>query len=275
MNVSQYFEELPDFRVKGCCLHELSDIVMLTLCGLTADCEDFEQIEDYGKDKQAYLQGFLKMPNGIPSHNTLNRVFGHLDAQALDGCLRQWGQDILAELDYDHLIIDGKELAGTRPAGAKHALNQLVSVWVSEAQLSLAQRQTGAKQNQIVAIPEVLQLIDIAQKVVTIDAIGCQHAIVEQIIEQKGDYLLALKANQEEVYEQVQAHFEQYADEFIVWTQYDKDHHRAEERHYYFSTKVNAMACLGDWQACKSVCLLTCKRTYLDRTTSHKRYLVV
>ena len=165
-------------------------------------------------------------------------------------------------------------MAGTRPAGAKHALNQVVSVWVSEAQLSLAQRQIGAKQNEIVAIPEVLQLIDIAQKVVTIDAIGCQHSIVKQIIEQKGHYLLALKANQQECYEQVQMHFEEYADEFIVWTQYDKDHHRAEERHYYFSDKVNAMACLGDWQECKCVCMVECKRTYLDRITIHKRYYI-
>ncbi len=274
MNVPHYFAELPDFRVKGRCLHALSDIVMLTLCGLIADCEDFEEIEDYGKDKQAYLAGFLKLPNGIPSHDTMNRVFRHLDAQALEGCLREWGQDIIAALDYDHLIVDGKELGGTRPAGAKHALNQVVSVWVSQAQLTLAQRQIGTKQNEIIAIPEVLQLVDIEKKVVTIDAIGCQHAIADQIIEQKGDYLLALKANQAELYEQVQAHFEQYADELIVWTQYDKDHHRAEERHYYFSTKVNSMACLGDWQGCKSVCMVECKRKYLDRTTIHKRYYI-
>jgi hypothetical protein len=89
MNVPQYFEELPDFRVKGRCLHDLSDIVMLTLCGLIADYEDFEEIEDYGKDKKTYLQGFLKLPNGIPSHDTLNWVFRQLDAKAFEGCLRR------------------------------------------------------------------------------------------------------------------------------------------------------------------------------------------
>jgi predicted transposase YbfD/YdcC len=147
-------------------------------------------------------------------------------------------------------------------------------VWVSEAQLTLAQRQIGAKQNEIVAIPEVLSLLDIEQKVVTIDAIGCQHTIVEHIIEQKGDYVLALKANQEEVYGQVRAHFEKYHQELVVWTQYDKDHHRPEERHYYFSNKVNTMACLGDWKGCQSVCMVECKRTYLAKTTIQRRFYI-
>jgi hypothetical protein len=146
-------------------------------------------------DKKAYLQQFLKLPNSIPSHDTMNRVFLHLDAVALEACLRSWGKAILAELDYKHLMMDGKELRGTCPSGNKHSLNQLVSVWVSEGQLTLAQRQIEHKKNEIVAIPQVLQLLDLEDKVVAIHAIACQHTIVEQIIEQKADYIIALKAN--------------------------------------------------------------------------------
>jgi predicted transposase YbfD/YdcC len=152
---------------------------------------------------------------------------------------------------------------------------------VSEAQLTLAQRQIEHKKNEIVAIPQVLQLLDLEDKVVTIDAgpadkraLGpaCQHTIIEQIIEQKGDYVIALKANQNEVLGQVKDHFDQHSEQFVVCTQLDKDHHRAEERHYYCSDKVNAMACLGEWKACQSVWMVESKRVYLDKTTIHKRY---
>jgi predicted transposase YbfD/YdcC len=274
MEVPKYFEDLPDFRVKGRCLHELSDIVMLVLVGFIADCEDFEEVEDFGNDKKAYLGQFLKLPNGIPSHDTMNRVFRHLDAGALEACLREWGKEILAELDYRHLMVDGKELRGTCPKGAKHALNQLLSVWVSEAQLTLTQRQIEAKKNEIVAIPQVLQLLDLEDKVVTIDAIACQHPIVEQIIEQKGDYVIALKADQNEVLGQVKDHFDKHSEQFLVCTQLDKDHHRAEERRYYYSANVNAMACLGEWQGCQSVWMVESKRVYQEKTTLHRRYYV-
>ncbi len=101
---------------------------------------------------------------------------------------------------------------------------------------------------------------------------ACQHTIVEQIIEQKADYVIALKANQNEVFGQVKEHFERYSEQFLVCTQLDKDHHRAEERRYYYSANVNAMACLGEWKACSSVWMVASKRVYLDKTTLQKRY---
>jgi predicted transposase YbfD/YdcC len=244
------------------------------LCGFIADCEDFEEIEDFGNDKKAYLQTFLELANGIPSHDTMNRVFRHLDAGALEACLREWGKAILADLKYDHLMIDGKELRGTCPKGAKHALNQLVSVWVSEAQLTLAQTQIASKQNEIVAIPQVLGLVDVEDKVVTIDAIACQHRIVEQIIDKQADYVIALKANQKEVFAQVKDHFDKHAQQFLLATQLDKDHHRAEERRYYCSDRVNAMACLGEWKGCKSVWMVESKRVSSDKTTLQQRYYI-
>ncbi len=274
MEVPKYFEDLPDFRVQGRCLHKLSDIVMLVLVGFIADCEDFEEVEDFGRDKKAYLQTFLELSNGIPSHDTMNRVFRHFDVGALEACLREWGKEILAGLKYDHLMIDGKELRGTCPKGAKHALNQLVSVWVSEAQLTLAQKQIESKQNEIVAIPQVLELVDVKGKVISIDAIACQHTIVEGILDKQADYVIALKANQKEVFTQVKDHFDKHGEQFLLATQLDKDHHRAEQRRYYYSDKVNAMACLGEWKACKSVWMVESKRVYLDKTTTQQRYYI-
>ncbi len=247
---------------------------MLVLVGFIADCEDFEEVEDFGNDKKAYLQTFLELSNGIPSHDTMSRVFRYLDAGALEACLREWGKQILAGLEYGHLMIDGKELRGTCPKGAKHALNQLVSVWVSEAQLTLAQKQIESKQNEIVAIPQVLELIDVQDKVVTIDAIACQHTIVEHIVDKQADYVIALKANQKEVFTQVKDHFDKYHEQFLLVTQLDKDHHRAGERRYYYSEKVNAMACLGEWKGCKSVWMVESKRIYLDKTTTQQRYYI-
>jgi predicted transposase YbfD/YdcC len=124
------------------------------------------------------------------------------------------------------------------------------------------------------AIPQVLELVDVKGKVVSIDAIACQHTIVEGIIDKQADYVIALKANQNEVFTQVKDHFDKHSEQFLLATQLDKDHHRAEQRRYYYSDKVNAMACLGEWKACKSVWMVESKRVYQDKTTTQQRYYI-
>ena len=139
MDYADFFEEVTDYRVAGRCLHELSDILLLVLCGLLADCETFEDIYDYACDKEATLREFMDLPAGIPSHDTLNRVFRHLEPTELERCLSQWGTAIVALLAGRHLLIDGKQLRGTTPVGQRQAPVQLVSVWAAEQRVCLAQ----------------------------------------------------------------------------------------------------------------------------------------
>jgi hypothetical protein len=134
MNLVKHFEGIRDFRVEGRCLHLLSDISILVLCGVITDCSDFEGIEDYGQDKEEFLREELglKFPHGIPSEDTLGRVFRYLKSSEVEKSLQSCCKEIMNSQAGRQLSIDGKELRGTIPSGKKHALVQQVSVWLSE-----------------------------------------------------------------------------------------------------------------------------------------------
>ena len=176
MDYAEFFEEVMYYRVQGRCLHELSDILLLALYGLLSDCETFEDIYDYACDKEATLCAFMDLPAGIPSHDTLNRVFRRLAPTELERCLSQWEHAIVALLRGRYLMIDGKQLRGTTPAGQRQVPVQLVSVWAAEQRPCLAQTVVAAKHNELVAIPQVLDLVEVSSSVVTLDALGCQRA---------------------------------------------------------------------------------------------------
>lgn len=155
MQIPSYFDEVQDFRVQGRCLQQLSDILGLVLCGTLADCDDFSEIADYGEDNVDFLReelGFC-FGNGIPSEDTLDRVMRYLASDELEGSFKVCLQDI--KLSGKHLCMDGKELRGTVPSGKKHALVQMVNVWVDDVSLSFGQYQVDAKSNEITAIPKL------------------------------------------------------------------------------------------------------------------------
>ena len=258
MNYAEFFEEVSDYRVQGRCLHELSDILLLVLCGLLADCETFEDIYDYACDKEATLREFMELPAGIPSHDTLNRVFRHLVPHELERCLQEWGQTIVALLAGRHLIIDGKQLRGTTPAGQRQAPVQLVSIWAAEQRMCLAQTAVETKRNELVAIPQVLDLVDIKNSVVTLDAMGCQRAVAAKIIEKGADYVLALKQNQGELHRQVAAHFAPLLVQLAAHQQRDKGHGRGELRQVWVSRQWGLVDAGADWPGLHT---LVCQRT--------------
>lgn len=208
MDVAELFFEIDDPRQEGKCFHQLNDILMIVLCGYLADCEGFEEVHDYACDKQNVLREFLELPFGIPSHDTLNRVFGRLEPTQLETLLTNWGKEIVGLLAQKQLIVDGKQLRATLEAGHKQATVQIVSVWAEKERLCLAQSQIGDKTNEIKAIPDLLKPLDITGSIVSIDAIGCQKRITELIIDKQADYVIGLKANQDELYKQVADWFE-------------------------------------------------------------------
>lgn len=258
MHYAEFFEEVTDCRESGRCLHELSDILLLVLCGLLADCETFEEIYDYACDKQVTLREFMDLAAGIPSHDTLNRVFRRLAPLELERCLSQWGQSIVALLAGRHLIIDGKQLRGTTPRGQRQAPVQLVSVWAAEQRVCLAQTSVEAKRNELVAIPQVLDLVAVGQSVVSIDAMGCQRAVAATLVEREADYVLALKQNQGELYTQVVAHFGPLVGQPAAYEQRDKDHGRAELRRVWVSEHWPLVDAGADWPGLRT---LVCQQT--------------
>ncbi|WP_025761427.1 ISAs1 family transposase [Dyadobacter tibetensis] len=274
MDVSDFFGEVNDYREEGRCFHDLSDIIMLVLCGYLADCDTFEDIYDYACEKEAILSTFLSLPGGIPSHDTLNRVFRHICPTELEKCLTDWGSEIIGLLAKKQLAVDGKQLRGTIKAGNKQANVQIVSVWAQKDRLCLGQQQVADKTNEINAIPELLQVIDIEDSIISIDAIGCQKKIVDTIIERKADYLIGLKQNQSDLYLQVQDWFEFIHKNLEADISHDMGHGRGEKREVWVNENLRFIDAHEEWTGLKSVVCVASTRWIHGKIQFDKRYFI-
>jgi len=198
---------LPDPRRQ--CLnlkHRLTDVLVLGFCGTLAGCDDFVEIATWSQQHLDFFRSFLDLPNGIPSHDTLTRVFAVVNPDTLQGVLLPWLQERRG-LPGELIHIDGKTMRHTRRQTTKLGALHVVSAWASQAGLTLGQVAVAAKSNEITAIPELLQLLDLREKTVTIDAMGCQKEIAAAIVEQGGDYVLSVKDNQPTLHADLQAAF--------------------------------------------------------------------
>lgn len=200
------FENLADPRIKRSRRHELFDLVVVALCATLAGSDSWADIERFGKARIDWLRTFLRLRNGIPSHDTFGRVFSRLDPARLLACVQQWLTDVGVEIG-KHIAIDGKTLRRSFDTAAGKNPLHLVSAWACEARLTLGQVATDSKSNEITAIPLLLELLELKGATVTIDAMGCQKEIAEKIVEREGDYLLALKDNHPKLCEAVAAEF--------------------------------------------------------------------
>jgi predicted transposase YbfD/YdcC len=213
--------------------HRLEDIVLLGFCGTLAGCDDFVEIVAWARLRQEFFRTFLALPHGIPSHDTFTRVFAVLQPAALQGILLPWLQERRG-LPGNWTHIDGKAMRGTRQAAAKLGALHVVSAWAGQTGLTLGQVAVDAKSNEITAIPELLELLDVRNKIVTIDAAGCQKNIAAQIVDQDGDYVLAAKDNQPTLAAEIAGAFATAATEpttaHRAWTTENKGHGRHECR---------------------------------------------
>jgi predicted transposase YbfD/YdcC len=182
--------------------HRLVDVLIAGFCGVLADCNDFVEIADWARHHEAFLRTFLELPNGIPAHDTFRRVFAAVQPAAVQGVLIPWLQQRRG-LPGDWVHIDGKALRGSRCAARGLGALHLVSAWASQHGLTLGQVAVAAKSNEITAIPLLLDLLDLRDKVVTIDAAGCQKDIAAQIVAGGGDYVLAVKDNHRALHAEV------------------------------------------------------------------------
>ena len=200
-------KKVPDPRVQRSQRHKLMDILVIALCATIAGANDWIGVVQFGKARRDWLSTFLELPNGIASHDTFGRIFQIIDSQALERVCIEWLQSIAGQVQ-GVLAIDGKTLCGSR--GARNGASPLhvVSAWVCQNSLLLGQVQTDKKSNEITAIPQLLKLLSIKGCIVTIDAMGCQKAITQEIIASQADYVLTLKGNHPYLYRQVALWFE-------------------------------------------------------------------
>src|SRR4029453_7109026 len=196
------FRTLPDPRVVGRTQHRLLDILVMAICGVIGNCDDWPDIALFARQRERGFRRFLPMPGGVPSHDTFERVFAALDPRAFERCCLAWLREVANLMGVDHIAIDGKTLCGS--AGTKLGPLHLVSAWATQLHLTLGQVAVDGKSNEITAIPQLLELLDLNGALVTIDAIGCQKAIAQQIVAGGGDYVLVVKGNQGQLLEDIQ-----------------------------------------------------------------------
>ena len=190
--------------------HQLVDLLVLGFCGTLADCDDFVEVAEWASQNEAFFRTFLELPNGIPSHDTFTRVFAAIRPDALRGILLPW---LLQRCGTPGKLVhlDGKAMRRTRSDARELGALHVVSAWAGTTGITLGQVAADAKSNEITALPELIALLDLRQKVVTIDAMGCQKEIARQVADRKGDYVLSLKGNQPTFHEEAQAAFAQAA----------------------------------------------------------------
>jgi predicted transposase YbfD/YdcC len=200
------FEDLTDPRIERTRVHDLFDLVVVALCGTLAGADSWADVERFGNQRLDWLRTFLRLENGVPSHDTFGRVFSLLDPAELVGCIQRWLEEIGREVG-QHIAIDGKTLRGSMDKAAGRSPLHLVSAWASEARLTLGQIAVDSKSNEITAIPLLLELLDLKGATVTIDAMGCQKEIAAKIVAGDGNYVLALKDNHPTLHQAVSDEF--------------------------------------------------------------------
>lgn len=201
------FGGLYDPRVQGRCDHKLIDIIIIAICGLITGAESWVEVETFGKEKEDWLRGMLELPNGIPSHDTIGRVFAILDAEAFQSSFTRWVETVYQVTRGQVVAIDGKTARRSHDKRIGKDAIHMVSAWASKNGIVLGQRKVDDKSNEITAIPKLLRLLDVSGSIVTIDAMGCQKKIAQTIRDEKADYVLSVKDNKAKLHQDIQDWF--------------------------------------------------------------------
>lgn len=274
------FADLKDPRMNRTKRHSLGDILAVAICAIICGADGWTQVAKFGRCKLKWFRTFLELPNGIPSHDTFGRVFAALDPRAFEECFLKWIAAVATASAGRLIAIDGKTIRRSLDTANGKAAIHMVSAWCQANHMVLGQLATDAKSNEITAIPELLQLLDVQGAVVTIDAAGCQKKIAATIIEQGGDYLLQLKGNQGGLHDETAMLFDQclrddcHGIAYSTTATVDKGHGRIEERRLWATSEVNWFAERGKWKNLRSLIRVRAKRTVGDHTSTEYRYYI-
>lgn len=264
VNILRFFDDLPDPRSTVNRLHRLGDVIVIAICAIIATADGPTAIAKWAKLNGFWLRRHLALPNGIPGKDTFRRVLGLLPPSTFQQCFQQWLQTLQVSPDEEsesqkHIAIDGKTLR--RSHDRKHGLGpmHIVSAWASDYGISLGQVATEEKSNEITAIPQLLELIDVEDAIVTIDAAGCQKTIAAKIVDGKGDFVLSLKRNHKKLFKDVQfAMLCHMQDDFVGspvsrHVEVEQGHGRLEARTYYQITAPSHLHGRSEWKGLKTI----------------------
>jgi predicted transposase YbfD/YdcC len=258
-----YFSEMKDPRVDRAKRHLLNDILFITIAAVLSGADTWNDIADYGKSKIDWLSTVLELPEGIPSHDTFNRVFALIDAEEFEKIFIKWIKSIQQFPDNEFVSIDGKTLRGSRVTGSKE-VTHIVSAWANKNNLILGQIKVDEKSNEITAIPKLLDMLMIKGTTITIDAMGTQTKIARKIVSKGADYILAVKGNQGELFDDIKDSFK-VVDITDTHNDTDYGHGRIETRKCNIITDLSLVPSAIKWKAIKSIVHI--KRTRYFKAT--------
>ncbi len=287
LSLIEHFQDLPDPRVDRTKDHDLIDLLVIAVCTLLCAGESFNDMEDFGHAKHDWFKTFLTLRNGIPSHDTFNRLFAALDPKAFLDCFLRWTQSLRQAVAQEIVALDGKALR--RALNADQSVKYIVSAWAESNGLVLGQLKVADKSNEITALPELLRVLELSGCIVTVDAMGTQKKIAQEIIAADADYVLALKGNHETVHEEVktflddalaetskprlvEAKLSKAAAQLAVLETVEKDHGRIETRRYYQSAALDWFADRAKWTGLRSVGMVEAIREIGGKRTVERRY---
>jgi len=278
--ITEHFKALNDPRIQLKTQHKLIDIIVITICAVICGADDWTEIANYAKAKKEWFKKFLELPHGIPSHDTFGRVFSLLCPEEFEKCFLSWIHAVFDLTGSQTVAIDGKTLRRSYDHSSNKAAIHMVGAWATRNGISLGQRKTEAKSNEITAIPELLKLLEIKGCIVTIDAMGCQKEIARQIVDQGADYVLALKGNQGTIHDDVRLFFEyaqgkQFKD--ILHGSYevtDGGHGRVEVRRYYTVSDIDWLEEKQKWKNLNLIGMVESERHIGEKITKETRYFI-
>lgn len=281
-SLAEHFGSLEDPRVLGRTRHKLMDIILIAICGTICNADSWVDIEAFGRAKEEWLRSFLELPNGIPSHDTFGRVFARIDPEQFQACFHSWIQAAVTLTEEQVVAIDGKTARRSHDRETGRSSLHMISAWATENQLVLGQRAMAEGHNEIQELPALLALLEVSGCIVTIDAIGCQRAIAQQIRDQGADYVLAVKANQPKLEAGIKSIFSTVtaSPDAVVFQHcrtIEKGHGRIEIRDVWTVSDPEYLSWIDPrhrWPDMRSVAMVLAERRQGDDVSLATRYYV-
>ncbi len=273
-SIIHHFSSIKDPRVNRQKKHQLQDIFFISLCAIICGADNWVAIEEFGRAKEEWFTELLGLEHGIPSHDTFGEVYAVIDTDHFSDCFSRWVADLADITEGEVIAIDGKCLRRSLDKASNKAAIFMVSAWAQQNNLVLGQVKVDDKSNEITAIPKLLARLDIAGAVVTIDAMGCQKKIAEQIHRQGGDYVMSLKGNQGNLHDDVKTFFTSSLSPDVASVTYDGGHGRIETRSLRATADITWLQERHAWAGLQSIIAVTAKREIGNQVTEETRYFI-
>ena len=281
-SIEECFGEIPDSRIQKKTAHKLIDIIAISILAIICGADSWSEIETYGRAKQNWLSTFLELENGIPSHDTFARVIRRLDPEILEQSFQKWIAQMTGKLGLEVVAIDGKTLKSSYDRENSLKSLQMVSAWSSSHRLVLGQVPVDKKSNEITAIPILLEQLDVSGAIITIDAMGTQTAIAQNIQAAKADYIFTLKSNHPTLAKDAQDWFKDHQAQpdlekvKITKITCESGHHRIEKRQFWQVPVelVFSQERIEQWQGLKTLVIEESKRTLWNKETFSTRFFL-